>query len=217
MNQETETTESFAGQLKRRTAPFFGKVGGLSRSQRILISLVSFGVLIGGYVYFMYLPRQEEKSRLDQQASELNALLATYRTKAASLAKYEALMEEAQGRFNIAMNQLPDNREIPSLLTGISRSGNDAGLEFLLFQPMSEVQQTYYAEIPVSIKVLGGYHQVAGFFDRVARLNRIVNIKDISMSQSKEKDSVQLETVCSAVTYMFVEKKIEEPKGAKKK
>jgi type IV pilus assembly protein PilO len=191
-------------------------VGSLSRVQRILISLVTFGAIVGGYVYFVYLPKLEEKSALDKQYEDLNARLATYRTKAASLKKFEALMAQAQARFNEAMAQLPDSREIPSLLTGISRSGSDAGLEFLLFQPLPEAQQAYYAEIPVSIKVLGGYHQVAAFFDQVARLNRIVNIRDISISQSRDKDQTRLETACSAVTYMFVEKQAEQPQGKKK-
>jgi type IV pilus assembly protein PilO len=223
MSEESPGKESLIRRFQKKSAPFFEKVGSLSRFHRIVISLVTFGIIIGCYVYFIYLPFQEEKARLDKQCEDLNLTLTTYKTKAATLKKYEALMEEAQARFNLAMAQLPDTREIPSLLTGISRSGNDAGLEFLLFQPLPEEQQTYYAEIPVSIKVLGGYHQVAAFFDQVARLNRIVNIRDIAMSHSQAKDpsAPRIETTCSAVTYMFVEKKDEKKpednQGKKKK
>jgi len=80
------------------------------------------------------------------------------------------------------MKALPDKKEIPSLLTSISEAGKEAGLEFLLFQPISEINKDFYAEIPVSIKVAGNYHNVGLFFDNVSRLFRIVNIKDIVMT-----------------------------------
>ncbi len=101
------------------------------------------------------------------------------------------------------MKALPDKKEIPSLLTNITESGKDAGLEFLLFQPKPEINKDFYAEIPVSIKVAGNYHNVGLFFDKVSRLSRIVNIKDIVMATTREGKG--LNTSCTAVTYRFVE------------
>jgi type IV pilus assembly protein PilO len=77
------------------------------------------------------------------------------------------------------------------------------GLEFLLFEPKPEIRKEFYAEIPVAINVKGGYHDMAMFFDRVARLSRIVNVKNITMG--REKEGEDLNTVCTAVTYKFVE------------
>ena len=112
-------------------------------------------------------------------------------------------MQEAEVQFKTAMRALPEREEIPSLLTSISRSGQDAGLEFLLFQPKSEVRKEFYAEIPVEMSVKGGYHDLAVFFDKVARLSRIVNIRNISMKRAG--DTLDLNTSCTAVTYKFVE------------
>jgi type IV pilus assembly protein PilO len=112
-------------------------------------------------------------------------------------------MREAEVQFKIAMRALPEKEEIPSLLTSISKSGQDVGLEFLLFEPKSEVKKDFYAEIPVAMNVIGGYHDLAIFFDKVARLSRIVNIVNIDMARSKEGSNWN--TTCTAVTYKFIE------------
>ena len=100
-------------------------------------------------------------------------------------------------------------------MSSVSQSGRDAGLDFLLFQPEPEKNQDFYAEIPVSMKVAGNYHNVALFFDKVARLSRIVNIDDIKMTSTK--GNTDLITSCKAVTYRFVETKPEKASSSKKK
>ena len=204
---KNEPKESLGHKLGVKTAPVFEKIGNLTMVHRIVVCLATFVLLTAGYVYFVYMPRQEEMKLLESKLATLKTTLLSYRQKAATLEKYEKLMAEAQARFNLAMKALPDKKEIPSLLTEISRSGSEAGLEFLLFQPKVEVQQEFYAEIPVAVKVQGGFHQLATFFDQVARLYRIVNIDNITIKSQKSSDG--LEASCNAVTYMFVEKKNE--------
>lgn len=203
--------QSLGDKIGKKTAPVFEKIGTLSMAQKVLVCLVTIVLILGAYVYFIYMPRQEHLKRVEDQLESLNRTLLSYRQKAAKLEKHEKKMVEAQVRFNLAMRALPDKKEIPSLLTGISSSGSEAGLEFLLFQPKSQVNREFYAEIPVAIKVQGGYHQVAAFFDSVARLYRIVNIDDITVKSQSRSDN--LEVSCNAVTYMFVEKE----KDVKKK
>ena len=113
-------------------------------------------------------------------------------------------MSETLEAFHEAMKALPDKREIPSLLTGVSRAGSNAGLSFHLFQPENEISKQFYNEIPVSIKVEGSYHQIADFFFQVLHLNRIVTIDDVDVKIKQNGQS--LEMSCRAVTYMFVEK-----------
>ena len=123
-------------------------------------------------------------------------------------------MKQAEADFKVAKKALPEKKEIPSLLTGISRAGKDVGLEFLLFQPAAEIKdkKKFYAEIPVSIKVKGSFHNIVMFFDKVARLFRVVNITDIKMS-GKGGTRI-LDTSCKAITYRFIEPA---PKKGKKK
>ncbi len=202
---KNEHKESISDKIGKKTAPVFEKIGNLTMVQRILVCVVTFALLSAGYVYFLYMPRQKEMKRLENELTTLETRLVSYKQKAAALEKYEKMMAQVQARFNLAMTALPDKKEIPSLLTGISRSGSNAGLEFDLFQPKAEVQKEFYAEIPVAVKVQGRYHELATFFDLVARLYRIVNINDISIKSRSKSDG--LEASCNAVTYMFVEKK----------
>ncbi len=183
--------------------PLFEKIGTLSKVHRILICVSTFIVITGLFVYFSYLPKFEKLDQLNSDYKDLEKRLASAKKKAAQLNKYREKMKTAEAQFKIAMKALPDKKEIPSLLTNITESGKEAGLEFLLFQPEAEINKDFYAEIPVSIKVAGNYHNVGLFFDKVSRLSRIVNIKDIVMAASKEGN--KLKTSCTAVTYRFVE------------
>ena len=197
--------------------PLFEKAGNISKVHRILICVATFIVITGIFVYFLYLPKFEKLDKLSSDYKNLENKLVSTKKKAAQLNKYREKMKIAEAQYKIAMKALPDKKEIPSLLTNITESGKDAGLEFLLFQPKSEINKDFYAEIPVSIKVAGNYHNVGLFFDKVSRLSRIVNIKDIVIATPRE--GGMLNTSCTAVTYRFVEteKKGAANKGKKKK
>lgn len=185
-------------------APLIEKIEKLSTVQRILIYVGTFLVLIGSVVYFLYMPKWDIKSELQTEYEELANKLVIAKKNAAQLPKLRAQMKEEEAKFQEASKALPENNEIPSLLTSISQSGSESGLEFHLFQPGPEVNKQFYSEIPVAVLVEGGYHNTAEFFDRVAALSRIVTIKNISMSPTKEN---KLKTNCSAVTYKFIEQK----------
>ena len=187
-------------------APMFNKIGELTKIQRILICAAAFLIVISGFVYFSYYPKLKQIETLDTRHEKLKSELATAKRNASQLKKFQQEMREAEDNFKIASKALPETKEIPSLLTNISKSGQDSGLEFLLFQPNPDKATGFYAEIPVLIQVKGGYHNLALFFDRVSRLSRIVNIKDINIEASNVPGSLM--TTCTAVTYRFLESEI---------
>jgi type IV pilus assembly protein PilO len=205
--------------------PVFEKIENLSKLHRIVIFCATIAILIGGFTYFSYYPKLKT---LNVQKKEFNLLqqkLAAAQQKAANLEKFREEKRKAEAHFQVVKKALPEKEDIPSLLAGVSQSGQDSGLEFVLFQPNPEVVKDFYAEIPVSINVTGEYHDVALFFDRVSRLSRIVDIKDIEMTPVAEIKAVKksspsgsqtvaaniLSTKCTAVTYKFVEKAPEQP------
>jgi len=169
-----------------------------------LIGFIFFAIIliIGIYIWFIYLPKSGEASELSDKHKKLVSEVKSVKRKAETLDAYKAKMEEASVQFQIAKKTLPEKKDIPSLLANISRAGRDAGLEFLLFQPQQQVPKEFYAEIPVSINVSGHFHQLALFFDKVAGLPRIVNITDINI---KSDGSEKLNTSCKAVTYKFID------------
>jgi type IV pilus assembly protein PilO len=134
---------------------------------------------------------------------------------ASQLQKYKKEMKEAEDEFKIAMHALPERKEIPTLLSSVSQSGQDSGLEFLLFKPNPDRKVDFYAEIPVAIKVNGGYHNLALFFDRVSRLSRIVNIRDIEIQAAGRPGDLSAQ--CTAVTYRFLESELDSKPAKKSK
>jgi len=194
---------------------FISKIENLSKIQRILIFSAIFILLIVIFVFMLYKPKLEKIGKLGKELDELEKKLVVAKKNAENLEKFQKMMKEAEFQFKTAMKALPEKEEIPSLLTSISRSGQDVGLEFLLFEPKTEVRKEFYAEIPVAMNIKGGYHDLAMFFDKVARLSRIVNIKNISIGRTK--DSQELSASCTAVTYKFVEPAPAKPASKKAK
>lgn len=199
-----ETTEKRISQIGAKVDALFERIGKLTRLHRLIICLVTFLVIGGSYYYFVFIPKNKVLSAARTELKSQEDKLVSFKKKARSLAKYEKKMAEIQEKFDIAMQELPDKKELPSLLTGVSKAGTKAGLEFLLFQPAPVVNREFYKEIPLSMTVEGSYHQVADFFFQVSGLNRIVNIQNMSMAVAgKTPGKVQMK--CSAVTYMFAD------------
>jgi type IV pilus assembly protein PilO len=191
------------------------KIGKLSKLYKILLCLGLFALLIGPFITFSFVPKISKINALKKDHATLETRLVRAKAKAKQLKYYQDKLKDAELEFKIVMKKLPEKKEIPDLLSSVSQSGRDAGLEFLLFQPEPEQTKDFYAEIPVSIRVAGNYHNVALFFDKVARLSRIVNIDDIKMTSAK--GNTELVTSCKAITYRFVEKKPEKASSSKQK
>ena len=195
--------------------PVFEKLEQLSKVQRIAIWAGLLILLIAGFVYFSYLPKYKQIDKLRSNLTKIEKQLEVAKRNARQLNAFRKKMQDAEEQFKIVMRALPEKEEIPTLLTGISKAGKDSGLQFVLFQPKSEVEKDFYAEIPVAMKVTGDYHGVATFFENVAELNRIVNIRDIDMEPDKE--STKLMATCTAVTYKFIEASDEKQRKSKRK
>lgn len=193
---------------------YFDKISKVRMVHRVLILVVTVVVLLGIFLYFVHTKTKEiasVKSDLDKLENKINHA----KKKEKDLEKLEAELTEAQDQLIVALRLLPEASEIPSLLKSITKLGNDSHLQFLLFSPEREVpKEELYVEIPVSMEVMGGYHDVAMFFDKIGKLDRIVNIANVSMKPAKP-DTTMLRTKCRALTYRFKEK--EKAKGVQKK
>jgi type IV pilus assembly protein PilO len=174
----------------------------------------------------MFQPIYDEKKKLEAKLIELGGNIAKKQLIVQEVEKNKKQLIQLNEDLKIALTKLPDQKEIPGLLSSLSEAGKNSGLEFVLFEPVQPVNKEFYAEIPVKMTVNGGFHNTASFFEKVARLPRIVNISDGSISTGKEskEDNYFLTTSCQIKTYMFVEKteadskqkKDEKKKDAKK-
>ncbi|MBC8392981.1 MAG: type 4a pilus biogenesis protein PilO [Deltaproteobacteria bacterium] len=190
--------------------PFFDKVGKLTQVQRILICCAAFLIVIGGFVYLSFLPKFKQIDTLEKEFEELSQQLVAAKQKASELDKYRKEFAEAEIDFEKVKKSLPEERDIPKLLATVSSSGQEAGMDFLLFEPKKEQKKEFYASIPVAIEVEGTYQNLETFFDKVSRLPRIVNIEKIRIKPRKGSDEIR--TTCRAITYRFIETKAQEKK-----
>jgi type IV pilus assembly protein PilO len=201
--------------LGDRMAPGFDRIGNLSIVQRILICTGTFLLLVGLFGFLSYWPKFQRLTELETDLQELETKLATARRTMMQLPKLRKELDAVTVSFKTVQRALPETEEIPSLLASVSQCGRDIGLEFLLFEPKTEVNREFYAEIPVSIRVRGSYHSVGLFLDRVAKLPRIVNVSDLDMAPSgnPNRPGNALETSCKATTYKFIESASDQSKG----
>lgn len=178
----------------------------LPNKQKAYALVGILAVIAGLYWYLIYRPKTAELAGLSTNLEKLQAELNESRAIAADLPRFKAEVARLNDELKKALLELPDKKEIPSLLTSISNRGTESGLEFIRFKPLAEVPSGFYARVPVEISVKGTFFEVAAFFDKVAKLPRIVNLTDVSIGGAKvEKGRNVLSTSCLATTYRFIE------------
>lgn len=177
----------------------------LDGRQRLILYVAVLGLAGFLYWYFFYSPKALAIEEKAEQAETLRREEQKKSRMAAQLERYQAEVKELDAELKKALAQLPDQKEIPDLLSTVSSVGRDAGLDIILFRQRPEVYEDFYAQVPVEMLMRGSYSRVTDFLEQVARLNRIVNITDISMKAPKvEEGQVILDTSCTAVTFRFL-------------
>ena len=182
------------------------RIEDLSWGRRVAFSALSFVIIGGVFWQYVYSELSTQVGELEEKKISLNSRIATERRLAKNLGIYRQEVKDLEVRLTQALQELPDKKEIPDLLSSISSLARDAGLDVSLFRPVPEVIRDFYSEVPVAISVEGTYHQVATFFDEVGRLSRIVNINDISVRDPQSMpDQLRVKTDCTATTFRYLD------------
>jgi type IV pilus assembly protein PilO len=153
----------------------------------------------------------------------LRQTLDTKQRKAANLEALKVQLAEMKQSFGDMIRQLPDKTEVAGLIVDISQTGLAAGLTFELFKPGKEKPAEFYSELPISIRVVGEYHQFGEFVSGIATLPRIVTTHNINISRAAAtKSKGSLVMTATAKTYRALdedeeEEEVVEKKGKKKK
>ena len=149
----------------------------LNKLHQLAILVVLIVVVVGGYAFFSFMPNLERKGMLQEDIQSLETSITANRRLAARLPELEEEMEAREYELLLAKMLLPeDAQERERLLAAIERLGMDVGVEFLLFQPGAEVQHDFYASREVQLRMRGEFHNLITFFDRMARLDRLVSL-----------------------------------------
>ena len=223
----------------------------LPTNAKLGIIVLVFALIGYFYWFFLFNPAMEKKNALTGELKEKQDQIDEKTKVAKQLKKFMDDVARLQNNYKIALQKLPDQREIPGLFHSVSSAGRDAGVEFSLFEPKPTVPKTmekpaaakpktsdllkpsdqradkpaegaapaaapakekppepFYEEIPVGVQVTGTYQEILFFFDKVAKLPRIVNVSEITMNKMESKGKKNLlSSTFTIKTYMFIEKK----------
>jgi type IV pilus assembly protein PilO len=143
----------------------------------------------------------ETLDRAQVQEQKLKESYASKKAKAVNLELYVQQQREIEQSFGALLKQLPNKSEMDALLTDINQAGLGRGLQFELFKPAAQERLAdFYAELPISVKVTGNYHDMGAFASDVAQLPRIVTLNDLAITNNQ--GTLTMDAVAKTFRYL---------------
>lgn len=176
------------------------------------VLVICGAILFAGY-WFLIQGEIEEYNAAQEKEVKLRETFLNKKALAINLPAYRQQMEDMQQTFGSLLRQLPNTTEVPDLLVDITQAGLGRGLEFVLFKPEKEQPRDFYAELPISVRVKGSYHDLALFVSDVAALPRIVTFGDIAITSDK---GGRLDMSAKARTYRYLEEGTAKPQAPRR-
>jgi len=173
-------------------------------AKAVVLLFLMGGVIFLGY-WFHTKDQLAELAVAEEKEVGLKVIFETKAKQAVNLEAYEKQLEEMRESFGAMLRQLPNKTEVADLLVDVSQTGLASGLEFQLFQPRGEVPREFYAELPISIQVVGNYHEFGAFVSGVAALPRIVTVHDVDIGNAGKGDTGLLKMTLTAKTYRYID------------
>jgi len=178
-------------------------MGSWSRRVKIFMTCLLCVVI---FIAFYHFVTKKQIVELDAVKAKEQTLRTTFLEKkelAVNLEAYKEQLKQLEENFNVLREQLPNESEIPDLLTNMTQAGLSRGLRFEQVRPGATVPQDFYAEKLVNVKVNGDYHQIAGFISDIAALPRIINVSNFKLIRNRDDETnLVLEAVTKTYHYL---------------
>lgn len=178
------------------------RVGVWPAPARIFLCLVAAIVIVVGAYFAIVKDKNGQLAGAVRMEEDLKRKFETKAFEASNLDKYRQQMEEMEESFDALKKQLPKDTEVPGLLEDIDEKAIDSRLNIESIALKPEVVSEFYIELPIDIKVHGGYHEFGAFVSGVAGMPRIVTLHDFNITKSK---TGNLEMFVQAKTYRYKE------------
>ena len=179
----------------------FREVGKWPLAPKIIILLLVVLFIVGLGAYFDWKDQWDTLQTAEQEEGRLKTQFTEKKAKAINYDLYVQQLAEVEQSFGALVKQLPNRSEIDALLTDINQAGLGRGLQFDLFRPAPQERMAdFYAELPISIKITGNYHDIGAFASDVAALPRIVTLNDLAIAN--DKGTLTMDAVAKTFRYL---------------
>jgi type IV pilus assembly protein PilO len=173
-----------------------------------------FLVIIAAGAFLDWKDGYEVLDQARQQEVTLKGQYAAKKAKAINYDLYRQQLAEIEQSFGALVKQLPNRAEMDALLTDINQAGLGRGLQFELFKPASQERMAdFYAELPISIRITGNYHDMGAFASDIAQLPRIVTLNDVAISN--DRGTLAMDAVAKTYRYLDEEEVAKQRRLAK--
>jgi type IV pilus assembly protein PilO len=192
------------------------KIGSWPVGPKVGLLVLVLALILGAAYWFDW---SDQIAKIDAEEAKEAQLKTTFLAKkkeALDLPAYRKQLEDIEKQFGALLRQLPGKSEIDALLTDINQAGLGRGLQFDLFKPAAEeTTREFYAELPITIRITGNYHDIGAFASDVGKLSRIVTLNDISLTAAKDSTLV-MDAVAKTFRYLDDEEIATQRKAAAK-
>jgi type IV pilus assembly protein PilO len=169
---------------------------------KVVLGVLGLAVIGGLGYFFLMMPLQEKIGVTKGKIAAVDTELNQARAQVAELARFRREIAELEKRLVALKDRLPTEKETPTLYKTLSEAAQQAGLGVSLFQPREPRPRDYVNEIPITVSAEGGYHQLGEFFERVARLPRVVNVGELKAT-GLNRTRTSLRAELTLATYMY--------------
>lgn len=177
------------------------------------LGLLCVAIIAAGW-WFDWRGGLESLDAAKQKETELRGVFTVKKNQAVNLDAYKKQLADIEQSFGALLKQLPNKQEMDALITDINQAGLGRGLQFDLFKPETENVLDFYAEMPIRVKVTGGYHDTAAFVSDISKLSRIVTLQDIALDPTKE-GVLNMEAVVRTYRYLDDEEIVAKKQSSK--
>ncbi|THF62967.1 pilus assembly protein PilO [Pseudothauera nasutitermitis] len=169
---------------------------------KVAVFIGLFVATVAAAWWFDWRDQLDTLARAEKEEVTLREQWVSKKRQAVNLDEHKRQLEEIDRQFGALLRQLPNRAEMDSLLAEINQAGLGRGLQFELFKPGNDVVRDFYAEMPIEIRVIGGYHDLGAFASDVAKMPRIVTLNNIAIEGVR---GGQLKLEARAVTYRYLD------------
>jgi len=180
----------------------------------VLLAILA-GIPLGGY-FAINQGQLEELEQGQQKEVKLKDEYVNKKKQAINLDLHRQQLREIDTQFGALLKQLPNKSQMDALLVDINQAGLGRGLQFELFRPAAtKMRRDFYAELPITVKVTGNYHDMGAFASDVGQLSRIVTLNDVSIVAGND-GNLTMDAVARTFRYLDDDEVAEQRRSAKK-